>query len=309
MPQEPPDGTTQGVRKVLVATDFSDASARALDYAIALANPGAAVTLVYVHLLPVPTWAEPDAPGPTWMPAEPHIREETMERLRAFGAPAQAAGLPVKTILLEGLPADVILAQATALRPDLIAMGTHGRRGFDRWLMGSTAERVVRLSKVPVLVASAQPHVQPVRIRGVLCPLGFAAGSETLAFASALASHCRSALTVVHVLDGSAGPWLERRARERLLASAGAGPASLQTEVLVRTGHPSREILRAAQERGADIIVMGVHDRLPSGRCVLGSTGDHVLREATCAVVTGSAIPRSLAEVPQDRTAGVGIDV
>jgi nucleotide-binding universal stress UspA family protein len=309
MPQERPDGTTQGVRKVLVATDFSDASARALDYAIALADPGAAVTLVYVHLLPVPTWAEPDAPGPTWMPAEPHMREETLERLRAFGAPALAASLPVKTILLEGLPADVILAQATALRPDLIAMGTHGRRGFDRWLMGSTAERVVRLSKAPVLVASAQPLVQPLRIREVLCPLGFAAGSETLAFASALASHCRSALTVVHVLDSSAGPWLERRARERLLASAGAGPANLQTEVLVRTGHPSREILRAAEERGADILVLGVHDRLPGGGCVLGSTADQVLREATCAVITVSATAGRSGQVPEGETAGVEADV
>src|SRR5262245_29963647 len=141
------------MNRILVATDFSAASARARDYAVALAEPGASLTVVHAHPLPLPD--RPEAANvPTWMPAEPSVREAMLRRLAAFAGPARAAGLFVDTVLEEGFPADVILAQSARAQPDLIAMGTHGRSGFERWTMGSVAERVARLACSPVLTVS-----------------------------------------------------------------------------------------------------------------------------------------------------------
>jgi nucleotide-binding universal stress UspA family protein len=291
------------VRNILVGTDFSAAAERARDFALALAGADTTLTLVHAHLLPLPDW--PDPPYvPDWMPAEPSVREETLERLRLFGAPARAAGIPVTTVIEEGFPADVILAQADALRPDLIAMGTHGRRSFERWLVGSAAERVLRLAPAPVLTVSAQGLGAPPRIREVLCPVGPAAGIETLAFASALAARCGSGLTVLRVVEDvvgrTRGDWLEKRARERLLEAAAATRESVHAEALVRAGRPSREILRAASERAVDVVVMGVHDRLPAERGFFGSCADQVVREAKCAVIT--VRPRVVRESAERQT-------
>jgi nucleotide-binding universal stress UspA family protein len=273
-----------------------------------LAAPGATLTLIHAHLLPFPTWPEPEY-VPDWMPAEPSMREEALERLRLFGVPARAAGLSVKTVLQEGLPADVILAQAATLRPDLIAMGIHGRRSFERWVMGSIAERVIRLAPAPVLSISAQGLGPPARIREVLCPLSLESGdSETLAFASRLAARSGSALTAMHVLDGTfgqaPGQWLETSARERLLEAVVAAGKGVRAEALVRAGRPSREILRAAAERAVDVIVMGIHDRLSADRGFCGSNADQVVRDAGCAVITiRAAVEKGSHEAPEARMA------
>lgn len=294
MPQESQAETTHGVRKILVATDFSAASARARDYAIALAAPRASLTLLHAHFLPLPDWPEPTY-VPDWISAEPSVREEALERLRLFGAPARAAGLLVKTVLQEGLPTDVILAQAATLHPDLIAMGSKGRRGFERWAMGSTAERVLRLAPAPVLTVSAQASGSLARIREVLCPLGLESGSETLAVAREVAVRCGSVLTLMHVLESALGQApgdrAERWARQRLSEAVAAAGDRVHAEAVIRAGHPSREILQVARERAVDVIVMGAHHRLSKDRDCFGSTAGEVVREAGCAVI---AVPSAV---------------
>jgi nucleotide-binding universal stress UspA family protein len=310
MTQGSRDGCHHPLRKIVVATDFSGASERARDCAVSLAAPGATLTLVHAHLLPLPDWPEP-AYVPDWMPAEPSLREEILERLRLFAAPARAAGLRVETALQEGLAADVILAESARIRPDLIALGTHGRRSFERWVMGSVAERVVRLAPAPVLTVAAQGLAPRPRLRQLLCPLDLEGGSETLRFASALARGCGSSLVVLHVVDSglghSAPGWLERQARERLAQAVEAAAEGLQAEVVVRVGPPSREILQAALEREVDAIVMGVHDRCQADRGFFGSTADHVVRDARCGVITvRSAVGPRSAATREARTGVVG---
>lgn len=275
--------------KILVATDFSAAAARARDYALALAAPGATVTVVHAHLLPLPDWPEP-AYVPEWMPAEPSVREEVLERLRAFAAPVRAAGLTVETVLAEGLPADVILKQAERRRPDLIVMGTHGRRSCERWVMGSVAERVVRLAPAPVLTVCAEDAGPAPHLREVLCPLGLEGSGETLAVASDLARRSGSLLTVLHVLEGRPGQAAparrEKRASEQLREAVEGARPGVPAEVLVKVGRPAREILRVARERAVDVIVLGVHDRSAADRGFFGSTANEVVREAPCGVIT-----------------------
>ncbi|MCS6903004.1 MAG: universal stress protein [Candidatus Bipolaricaulota bacterium] len=74
-----------------------------------------------------------------------HILEKTAQTIREAGVES------VETVLKTGMPAKVILDFAEASKIDLIVMGTHGRRGLDRILLGSVTEEVVRLSKVPVM--------------------------------------------------------------------------------------------------------------------------------------------------------------
>jgi nucleotide-binding universal stress UspA family protein len=278
---------TQGLRRILVATDFSAASERARDYAIALAAPSTSLTLLHAHALPLPSGPDRE-PLPDWMGPGPSPREEALERLHRFGAPARAALLSARIVLQEGLPADVILAQAAALEPDLIAMGTHGRPIVERWVLGSTAERVARLSATPVLTVSTHGLGAGSRIREVLCPVGVHSHPELIAFAAELAARCRSALTVLHVIEGGHAPgrWREQRARERLREVVAEAGQAGRAEMLLRAGQPAREILSALSERAVDLIVMGAHaGRLSGGHRCFGGTADAVVREAGCAVI------------------------
>jgi nucleotide-binding universal stress UspA family protein len=139
------------VKSILVATDFSDCSTAAAGYAAELAGQlGASITLVTV----VDT-------GPLlgqWGAAIPlkdaavQVVANAKKQLEEFGrkhfAGLGKAGWDVR----EGSPASEILNAAAAADADLIVMGTHGRTGLSRFLVGSTAERVVRTSPVPVTV-------------------------------------------------------------------------------------------------------------------------------------------------------------
>jgi nucleotide-binding universal stress UspA family protein len=245
---------------------------------------------------------------PDWMRPEPSVREEALERLHRFGAPARSAGLATRLVLHEGLPAEVILAEAAVLQPELIAMGTHGRRRLERWAMGSTAERVVRLASAPVLTVASRGLEPPSRIREVLCPLSLEGDARTIAFAVALAGRCGASLTVMHVLESAFGhpPGRPRdeKARERLREALAA--QSVRAEAVVHAGNPSREILRVAAERAANLIVMGVHERFPVSRSCLGKTSDQVVREASCAVIRlRPAVARESREALEARLAHV----
>jgi nucleotide-binding universal stress UspA family protein len=273
----------------LVATDFSEASLRARDYAIALAAPGDRLVVLHAHPLPLPDW--PDPPYvPDWMPAGRSVRGEQAERLLQFAAPARAAGLRVDTALEEGLAADVILGCAASLQPDLLVLGTGKRAAFGDWIMGSTAERVVRRAFVPVLTVSAEAPRPALGIRAVLCAVD-STEPATLDTARALARRCGSRLTVLHVVEApavGAPPAGQVREAELRLAATVAGLPSPAPDVVVRTGRPAHEIVTAAEERPVDIIVMGLRDsgRWPAELAHVGSTAGQVMRYSKCPVLT-----------------------
>jgi nucleotide-binding universal stress UspA family protein len=271
--------------RILCPTDFTPCSRRALEYAIALARPvGAEVTLLHVLLLPLSSL---DTDEPDWMPAGPVERTEILERLRRFAEPLEAAGLPTRLLLREGSPADEILAAAASLQPDLVVMGSHGRRGLGN-LLGSQAARVLKLAPCPVLTVSGvdgAPAEAPVRIQEVLCA---ASGSErsprTVEYARCLAAGMQAHLTLLYVAErglaagDSAPPW------DPALQSA-----TPSVDRCVASGSPRAEILDLAMKRGADLIVIGNHDRGLEAIGCLGSTSDSVVRQASCGVVTVKA--------------------
>ena len=138
------------IKKILCPVDFSGGSDKAVAKAEELAKAlDAEIELVHAYQLPM--LALPDAPV-TVSPA--FIAEVTSSAERALSQVCEAVrarGLRATTKLLQGYPAEVIVERAREINADLIVLGTHGRGGVQRFLLGSTAERVVRTATVPVL--------------------------------------------------------------------------------------------------------------------------------------------------------------
>jgi nucleotide-binding universal stress UspA family protein len=125
------------IRKILYSTDFSSYSNQAYFHAVALAeHHGASLTVLYVYN---PAASEAENSREYW--------REQLEQIRPVDP-----GIPVRHVLLEGDPATEIVRYSRDAGMDLIVMGTHGRTGLERLLMGSVAEKVMRDANCSVLV-------------------------------------------------------------------------------------------------------------------------------------------------------------
>ncbi len=137
-------------QKVLVPTDFSPASFTAIEQALALAaQPG--TTLVLVHALDPCSFAQSVETIPGLPDVETRAKEAQADLL-ALAKRKIPAPVPVETAVRIGVPHDEIVRAAAACSADLIIIATQGRSGLKHILLGSTAERVVRHARCPVLV-------------------------------------------------------------------------------------------------------------------------------------------------------------
>jgi nucleotide-binding universal stress UspA family protein len=145
-------------QNILVPTDFGDASERAAAVALDLAEVSRAkVTLMHVVRLP-PYYYTTYAQGLAWPTDE--LEGQARKELSAAVAKAKERYANVEGTVVAGDAWQRILETAKERGADLIVMGTHGRRGFSRVLLGSVAEKVVRLSPLPVMVVSAGESIQ-----------------------------------------------------------------------------------------------------------------------------------------------------
>ena len=141
------------VKKVLVPTDFSDSSRKALSYAVSFARQFGS-HIVLVHVL------EADSSLETFPPiCIEELKANSEETLRNLVQSAKNAGLPkITSLTRSGLPAHELVEAARELNIDLIVMATHGHTGWKHFCIGSTAERVVRAAPCPVLVVREKEH-------------------------------------------------------------------------------------------------------------------------------------------------------
>jgi nucleotide-binding universal stress UspA family protein len=289
------------IRRILLPCDFSEFSRGALDHALTLAGwYQAEITAIHV-LPPALTWAD-SLPHATH---EPALREQVLTELRRFLEPAEAAGISVRAAILEGEAVAQILEQARHLPADLVVMGTHGRGGFHRWVLGSVTEKVLRTSPCPVLTVRrpAEGAVPPAALKRVLCPVDFSDSSmNALQHALSIVEHAAGHLTALHVIEGYPEPLdllalgttvadlmrqLEQSARERLRRAVPEDARrSCKLEEIVTSGKPWREILRIAQQQATELVVIGVHGRNPADLLLFGSTTHQVVRESMCPVLT-----------------------
>lgn len=138
--------------RLLVPTDFSPTSEIALQYAIDMAPPGAAIHLLHVVDNGRLTAAYPDGFYVELPGAREQMIGEANERLKTIARSADRPNLTLTTEVGEGWPVAAIVQDAVVRDADLIVMGTHGRTGLAHALLGSVAERVLRTAPCPVLV-------------------------------------------------------------------------------------------------------------------------------------------------------------
>jgi nucleotide-binding universal stress UspA family protein len=139
------------IHKILVATDFADASAAALELAAELARRfGATLTLFHAHQ--VPAYLQPDALVDIPATLLDELERSNVAELERMAARTTASsGVPIEIRHAIGPPADEICRAAEALGADLVVLGTHGRSGLRHLILGSVADRVVRKARAPVL--------------------------------------------------------------------------------------------------------------------------------------------------------------
>ena len=170
---------TKGV--ILLATDFSKPARRAYAYALKLSGLMKA-RLVLLHVVKAMPGFE------TWSPAARRsihsLRTKALLELGRMVLIAKDDGIAAEHKLIVGIPEDSILKAAEQIRADLIAVGTHGRTGWDRLQLGNTAEMLLRHARCPVLTihastaADAPVNPRRVKLKTVLVALDFSASSE-----------------------------------------------------------------------------------------------------------------------------------
>lgn len=291
--------------RILCPTDFSKFSFRAADYAVALARHYDG-EVHFLHVIPAalmhpdqyPYVAKPVSP-------DPELRKLALDRLDAFVALSRAENIRTRFSVEEGSPVTVVLETAEKEKSELICLGTHGREGFERLVLGSVAEKVLRKATCPVLTVSEpgkEEAVEPAVFKRILCAVDFATLSlRALEHALSLAQESGGSLVLVNVLEWlSEEPgWeatisvpeyraqMEEQVQKRLDEAV---PEDVRdwcdVETVVRSGKPYRELLALAEEREADLIVMGVRGRNPLDLMLFGSTTQHVVRHAKCPVLT-----------------------
>ncbi|CAD6492967.1 MAG: Universal stress protein [Candidatus Argoarchaeum ethanivorans] len=137
-------------KKIIVATDGSKEAERAVKYAIELArDTGAKVYALYVVDTAIPTTSSMSV---AWGNVHEFLREEGAEATKKIAETGAKAGVEVEKKLSEGHPAEEIIKFSEELPADLIVMGSIGKSGLDRFLLGSVSDKVTRISKIPVMV-------------------------------------------------------------------------------------------------------------------------------------------------------------
>jgi len=140
------------IRRILVASDFSKSSRRAFAAALALSkSKGASLTIVYVNVPLVPIVPEQYVRESTWNRLNTEARRWNERQLAKLAERAKQAGVKVATVLVNGDPPSEIVRAARSRRADLVVLGTHGRTGFSKFLLGSVAERVIATARCPVM--------------------------------------------------------------------------------------------------------------------------------------------------------------
>ena len=290
---------------ILCPVDFSESSTRSLAHAAALARWYEA-RLTVLHVVPTfdPVQVRTELGAPVQI-VDPVPREEVVREMRLL---LDRAGFAADAHLVAeaGDASTTIVDQALTTRADLIVIGTHGRRGFKRLLLGSVTETVLHEAPCPVLTVS--PHAAAstsdvVTFKRILCPVDFSPSAlQALGFALDLARQAGGLVTLLHVIE-----WLSEDepptsahfnlpefhnhmvndAQQRLRSLvADESRAWCEIDDMIVSGRAHREILRAARARSADLIVMGAQGRGGVGLVLFGSTTQQVVRSAACPVLT-----------------------
>jgi nucleotide-binding universal stress UspA family protein len=292
------------IHKILCPVDFSDYSQRALRHAFAIARRNhSELTVLHVEdVLLAAARAEARLHAPFIGSAESELRTFVDETERS------AVG-NVKPVIQSGHAVDCIIEQARRDSTDLIVIGTRGRSGLARAVLGSVAERVLTEARCAVLTvppaAQGAAMEDLVPFDPILCASDFSASCrKALSLALSMAQESNARLILLHALQVPVSDlglmplqpiivdpidrteW-RRLALARLQAGLPYGAKSrCRPETLVTTGRPAETIVRVAQEEHVGVVVMGVHSRGAIDRMLFGSTSREVIHSVRCPVLS-----------------------
>ncbi len=275
------------LENVLFPTDLWDDSLPVLPYVGQIARAFAAkVYLCHIHA-DVPLAAGLAAP---WLyEAE---GKGAAERLAAFRASPALRGLEPKLLLAAGTIQEEMQKIIAENRIDLVMVGTHGRTGLAKMVLGSVAEEICRVATCPVFTAS--PATKPApdsAFKHILFPTNLSEVSKkTLPYIALLARKYGSRVTVLHVVapSGAGAADREKRAdsiRKVLASDFGPALAQFQPDFSVVFGNTAETVLRVAREKQAGLIALGIRNAFRPG-ILVERTAYRIMAGAHCPVLT-----------------------
>lgn len=298
------------VERILVATDYGASATLALDYACAIANMfGAELHILHVLEDPLPL-------GVPRYGADPGEILETLVRNDSVFLGERTKLLQVKPgpevirAVKVGYASDEIHRYASEHDIDLIVLGTRGQHGLSRAVMGSVAEKTVRIAKCPVLTThyshsrELEKIDRSITFRTILVATDFSPAANrardlALNFATKFGSevHLLNVVEEPTPLPGPEGLWIRpenitptdiEEASKKLADNVAALEAQSTCPMVraVKAGYPTDVIQRYAEEHQVDLIVVGTQGHRGLAHLLLGSVAEKIVRSASCPVLT-----------------------
>jgi nucleotide-binding universal stress UspA family protein len=297
------------IRRILFPTDFSDGAARAFPQAAHLADWHDA-ELHIVHV------AGPQDETDTALPV-------SLDTLRDWlGQPSGEFSLDALSIVQNQVESDApperLVAYAEDQDIDLVVMGTHGRRGVQRMLLGSVTEEVVRKAPCPVLTVRTDAEDAPKQaIRRILVPVDFSEASEiAVQHAKEIAQTYGAEIDLLHVVEevvypsayGVEPPYVPSqdvvtRVEKALGSMAREDIGYEHVQISARIGYAPLTILDHVESNDIDLIVLATHGRTGLDRMLLGSVAERVIRRAPTPVFIVKPDQKSLVPPPKAEAA------
>ncbi|MGB9467243.1 MAG: universal stress protein [Candidatus Acidiferrum sp.] len=281
---------------ILFLTDFSGASERAIPFVCEIAKEyGAKVTALHVLVPDVLTYMTPDSPSA----AIELQKDSALAEMKQVEN--QLAGVPNKVLVLSGK--EVWATLESVLREDqvdLIVLGTSGRRGLQKLLLGSTAEEVFRRSPIPVMTigpSADKTDQRGARWERVVFASDFTPESlRALPYAISFAEENNAQLILLHVIE----VWGQRKAGNKQGLTVAEAMHQLheiippeaalwcRPETVVEHGEPAARILEVAKQKKANLIVLGIHGarHISVASRLEKSLAHTIVANASCPVLT-----------------------
>jgi len=292
------------LKRILATTDFSKLSLAGVNYASWLAEKlDAALAIAHV-VKPAPLLS--GAETVVLARSDLHMKKLARRQLARIARRFSTRGQPIAAAsVLFGQPFHEIVTLAGERKIDLVVLATRGYTGLERFLLGSTAEKVVRHAPCPVLtIPSSRKDLERCttprsRLRRILVPIDFSQTSvQALPYANALAAAFSAEIYLLYVFEQTplpadsayAPPQLRNdlgEVVEQNLHTLGSGvlDENINVRVISRRGLPFQQITGAAKSLDADMIILTTHGYTGLKHVLLGSTAERVVRHADCPVL------------------------
>lgn len=290
------------VKKILLPLDFSEFSEKALEFAIGISQKfDIHLTLLHAVVLFQDDIDESERleQYEKWIKKQ---EENIIRQMNSSKDKVKKHGVQVETAIIRGIsPADSILEYIESSQFDIILIGTHGRTGLKHLFLGSVAEKIVRLSPIPVLTVHRSIH--KFQLKKLLVPIDFSPYSqESAEIAISLAKEFNAEIDFLHVIEQDVHPsfyaagiesifQIDKDLKDRVIQNlkdflAEQVHPDLPVNYIVKEGKAHKEIVDISKEKNSDIIIISTHGLTGLDYFLLGSTTEKVVRWANCPVLT-----------------------